>query len=67
MSLIEVGYNSQESHNFINGLLHAANKINKITNVNVFVSLRQDMYNNLLEFFQDAEKMRTDIELLEMG
>ena len=56
--------NSQESHNFINGLLFAADKINKINNVYVYVSLRQDMYNNLLSFFQDAEKMRADIEFL---
>ena len=54
--------NAQESHNFINGLLRAAEKLNNMEGIYVYISLRKDMYNNL--YIDDAEKMRGDIELL---
>lgn len=56
--------NTPESQNFINGLLYAADKIDKIRNINVYVSLRQDMYNSLSLFYKDGEKIRSDIEFL---
>lgn len=62
---LDTGWNnSKEAKNFINGLISASLYINAYENVNVFLSLRQDMYNNLSEVFSDAEKIRGQIEFL---
>ena len=56
--------NSKEAHNYIYGLFYAVNKLKKEKDINIFLSLRQDMYNNLPAIFSDAEKLRDDIEML---
>lgn len=56
--------NSDEAKNYINGLFDAVYSLCSINNFNVFVSLRQDMYNNLIESLTNAEKIREDIETL---
>lgn len=62
---LDTGWNnSSEAKNFIGGLIYAANKINQMANIHAFLSLRQDMYNNLSETFGDTEKIRDEIELL---
>lgn len=53
--------NTSEAKNFISGLIFASLKLNRIQDLNVFLSLRRDMYNNLSSVFRDAEKMRDDI------
>jgi ribosomal protein L17 len=57
--------NSNEAKNYVNGLFDAVYSLSSIQNLNVFVSLRQDMYNNLLESLTNAEKIREDIEKLQ--
>ena len=54
--------NSKEAQNFIYGLFYSVREIKKMRNVNVFVSLRTDMYNDLNSLLPDPEKMRDDIE-----
>lgn len=56
--------NSNEAKNYINGLFDAVYTLSSIPNFNVFVSLRQDMYNNLIDSLTNAEKIREDIEKL---
>lgn len=56
--------NTGEAKNFISGLIYAATKINNIKDVSVFLSLRQDMYNNLTDIFKDTEKIRDEMEFL---
>jgi len=56
--------NSVESHHFIYGLFYAVNKLKKVNNLNIFLSLRKDMYNNLPILYTDAEKIRDDIEVI---
>jgi hypothetical protein len=56
--------NTEESKNYINGLFEAVYSLRSIDGMNVYVSLRQDMYNNLIESLTNAEKIRPDIEKL---
>ncbi|WP_305952086.1 toll/interleukin-1 receptor domain-containing protein [Emticicia oligotrophica] len=58
--------NSKEAKNFINGLLSSVTRIEKTKNLNIkfYVSLRQDMYDNLSGTFADTEKIRSSIEKL---
>jgi hypothetical protein len=56
--------NSDEAKNYIDGLFSAVYSLSSIQNFNIFVSLRQDMYNNLIESLTNAEKIREDIEKL---
>ena len=54
--------NTPEATNFIHGLFYAVGEIKKLRNVNLFVSLRSDMYNDLSSILPDPEKMREEIE-----
>lgn len=56
--------NSDESKNFLHGLFSAVNKLKEEDGVVVYLSLRQDMYNNLPSIFNDTEKIRDEIEEL---
>ena len=56
--------NTDEAKNYINGLFEAVYKLSSITNIFPFVSLRQDMYNNIFGSLRNAEKIREDIEKL---
>jgi len=62
---LDTGWNNtKEAQNYISGLITASIKINNINGVNVFLSLRQDMYNNLSMAFNDTEKIRDEIEFI---
>jgi hypothetical protein len=54
--------NSKEATNFIHGLFYAVGEVKKLSNVDLFVSLRSDMYNDLSSILPDPEKMREEIE-----
>lgn len=56
--------NSDEAKNYVNGLFEAVYRLSSITNLFPFVSLRQDMYNNIFDSLTNAEKIREDIEKL---
>lgn len=63
---LDTGWNnSEEARNFISGLITATLKINNIPGITIFLSLRQDMYSNLSTTFDDTEKIRDDIEIIE--
>jgi len=60
---LDTGWNdTREARNFIHGLFYAVEEMREMENVNIFVSLRSDMYNNLSSVLPDAEKMRDDIQ-----
>jgi len=62
---LDTGWNNtKEAVNFISGLISATIKLDSLPGLNIFVSLRQDMYKNLSELFRDTEKLRDDIEIL---
>ena len=62
---LDTGWNNtNEAKNYVSGLLYAAMKLNGYLNISVYLSLRQDMYNNLSSIFKDTEKIRDDIEFL---
>jgi hypothetical protein len=56
--------NSDEAKNYINGLFEAVYSLSSTANLFPFVSLRQDMYNNIFDTLSNAEKFREDIERL---
>lgn len=63
---LDTGWNNtKEARNFISGLITASIKINNISGITVFLSLRQDMYNNLSSAFNDTEKIRDEIEFID--
>jgi len=56
--------NTDEAKNYINGLFNSVYSLSSTPGLNIFVSLRQDMYNNLIESLTNGEKIREDIEKL---
>ena len=62
---LDIGWNNiKEAQNYISGLFFAVNRISVMKNIFIFTSLRQDMYNNLLSFLKDTEKMRDNVEYI---
>ena len=63
---LDTGWNNtKEARNFISGLITSSIKVNNLSGITVFLSLRQDMYNNLSSAFSDTEKIRAEIEFIE--
>jgi hypothetical protein len=57
--------NSEEAQYFVAGLIQAAQKINIIhDNLRVFVSIRQELFDNIPQIYDDAQKIRGSIEVL---
>jgi hypothetical protein len=56
--------NTTEAKNFIHGLFTSVIAVNKLHNMNVYVSIRQDMYDNLQKYLPNTEKMRDSMEFL---
>ncbi|UCF84403.1 MAG: ATP-binding protein [Desulfobacteraceae bacterium] len=57
--------NSEEAKYFVAGLIQAAQKINIIhDNLKVFVSIRQELFDNIPQIYDDAQKIRGAIEVL---
>lgn len=54
--------NSEDAQYFIAGLFQAAQKMNATSpNLRVFVSIRQELFENILQIYDDAQKIREDI------
>jgi hypothetical protein len=57
--------NSEDAKYFISGLIQASQKINLISkNLRVFVSIRQEIFDNIPQIYDDAQKIREDIEVI---
>jgi hypothetical protein len=57
--------NSEEAKYFVAGLIQAAQKINIIhDNLRVFVSIRQELFDNIPQIYDDAQKIRGAVEVL---
>ena len=56
--------NSDEAKNFLHGMFSAVNRLKEEKGIIIYLSLRQDMYNNLPSVFNDTEKIRDEIEEL---
>lgn len=58
--------NSEEARYFVSGLIQAAQKINAIhDNLRVFVSVRQELFDNIPQIYDDAQKIRGVTETLQ--
>jgi hypothetical protein len=51
--------NSEDARYFVSGLLQAAQKLNEIhVNLRILVSIRQELFENLPQIYDDAQKLR---------
>jgi energy-coupling factor transporter ATP-binding protein EcfA2 len=58
--------NSEDARAFIAGLFQAAISINQNTkNIRILISLRKELYDNIPELYEDAQKVRDLIEIIE--
>lgn len=56
---------SDDARAFVAGLVQAANALNQLHhNLRVFVSLRQELYDNIPALYEDAQKYRDVIEVI---
>jgi hypothetical protein len=59
---------SEDSKYFIAGLFQATQKINLISpNLRVYVSIRQELFDNIPQIYDDAQKIREDVEVIRWG
>lgn len=57
---------SEDAISFVAGLFHAAISINtQMENVRILVSLRKELYDNIPALYDDAQKVRDIIEIIE--
>lgn len=57
--------NSEDAKYFISGLIQASQKLNLLSsNLRVYVSVRQEIFDNIPEIYDDAQKIREDIEVI---
>lgn len=57
--------NSEDSKFFISGLFQATQKMNLISeNLRVYVSIRQELFDNIPQIYDDAQKIREDIAVI---
>ncbi|WP_346289476.1 P-loop ATPase, Sll1717 family [Sphaerothrix gracilis] len=60
--------NSEDARYFIAGLFQATQKINLISsNLKVYVSIRQELFDNIPQIYDDAQKIREDVEIIRWG
>ncbi|MGP1375427.1 MAG: P-loop ATPase, Sll1717 family [Almyronema sp.] len=60
--------NSEDAQYFIAGLFQATQKINLISpNLKVYVSIRQELFDNIPQIYDDAQKIREDVEIIRWG
>lgn len=58
--------NSEDAKAFVAGLFQAAISINQHSeNIRVLISLRKELYDNIPELYEDAQKVRDLIEIIE--
>lgn len=54
---------SEDAKRFVSGLFHAAVTINQLTpHLRVIIALRQELYNNIPELYEDVQKVRDIIQ-----
>lgn len=59
---------SEDAKYFIAGLFQATQKINLISpNLRVYVSIRQELFDNIPQIYDDAQKIREDVEVIRWG
>ena len=63
---LDQGWDSSESAKaFVSGLFQAALSINQLSeNITVYISLRQELYDNIPTIYDDAQKYRDVIEII---
>lgn len=60
--------NSEDAKYFLAGLFQAAQKINLISpNLKVYISIRQELFDNIPQIYEDAQKIREDVEVIRWG
>lgn len=60
--------NSEDAKYFLAGLFQAIQKINLIDqSLRVYVSIRQELFDNIPQIYEDAQKIREDVEIIRWG
>ena len=60
--------NSEDARYFLAGLFQAAQKLNLISpNLRVYISIRQELFDNIPQIYEDAQKIREDVEVIRWG
>ncbi|NJN87315.1 MAG: hypothetical protein HC881_14690 [Leptolyngbyaceae cyanobacterium SL_7_1] len=60
--------NSEDAKYFLAGLFQAAQKLNLISsNLKVYISIRQELFDNIPQIYEDAQKIREDVEVIRWG
>ncbi|MEO0351426.1 MAG: hypothetical protein AAF282_15405 [Cyanobacteria bacterium P01_A01_bin.15] len=60
--------NSEDARFFIAGLFQATQKLNLISpNLRVYISIRQELFDNIPQIYEDAQKIREDVEVIRWG
>lgn len=60
--------NSEDARYFVAGLFQASQKINTIhPNLRVYISIRQELFENIPQIYDDAQKIREEIEVIRWG
>ncbi|MEL6161204.1 MAG: hypothetical protein AAFQ40_13540 [Cyanobacteria bacterium J06623_5] len=60
--------NSEDAKYFLAGLFQATQKINLLnTNLRIYISIRQELFDNIPQIYEDAQKIREDVEVIRWG
>lgn len=60
--------NSEDAKYFLAGLFQAAQKLNLISqSLKVYISIRQELFDNIPQIYEDAQKIREDVEVIRWG
>ncbi|HEY9877328.1 MAG TPA: hypothetical protein V6D29_02675 [Leptolyngbyaceae cyanobacterium] len=60
--------NSEDAKYFLAGLFQAAQKLNLISqNLRIYISIRQELFDNIPQIYEDAQKIREDVEVIRWG
>ncbi|MBT9313395.1 P-loop ATPase, Sll1717 family [Leptothoe kymatousa] len=60
--------NSEDAKFFLAGLFQATQKLNLISpNLRVYISIRQELFDNIPQIYEDAQKIREDVEVIRWG
>ena len=60
--------NSEDAKYFLAGLFQATQKINLLaSNLRIYVSIRQELFDNIPQIYEDAQKIREDVEGIRWG
>jgi len=60
--------NSDDAKYFVAGLFQATQKINLISPaLKIYISIRQELFDNIPQSYEDAQKIREDVEVIRWG